>query len=77
MPLPMEYVIDGAPVSRQTKRRQRLSEWKQNARIAARQDWSVEPPFPGEVMVSITYYFADNAPDVDNVPKPIMDALKD
>ena len=28
-------------------------------------------------MVSITYYFADNAPDVDNVPKPIMDALKD
>ena len=28
-------------------------------------------------MVSITYFFAGNAPDVDNVPKPILDALED
>lgn len=28
-------------------------------------------------MVSITYFFTDTAPDVDNVPKPILDALKE
>lgn len=28
-------------------------------------------------MVTITYFFTNNAPDVDNVPKPILDALKE
>ena len=77
MSLPLEFVLHGSPVSQQTKRRQRLTEWKRDVRIAARQHWRMAPPFPGEVMVSITYFFTDTAPDVDNVPKPILDALKE
>ena len=39
------------------------------------QMWDAEPPFVGEVMVVITYYFKGGALDVDNMPKPILDAL--
>ena len=39
------------------------------------QVWDAEPPFVGEVMVVITYYFKGGALDVDNMPKPILDAL--
>ena len=39
------------------------------------QVWDAKPPFDGEVMVVITYYFKGGALDVDNMPKPILDAL--
>ncbi len=42
----------------------------------AEKSWDTEPPFVGEVMVSITYFFEGASLDVDNVPKPILDALK-
>ena len=45
-------------------------------RSVAEQSWDAEPPFDGEVMVVITYFFKDGAPDVDNIPKPILDGLK-
>ena len=38
--------------------------------------WGAEAPFAGEVMVGITYYFKGESLDVDNMPKPILDALK-
>ena len=41
-----------------------------------REEWDAEPPFAGEVMVGITYYFKGESLDVDNMPKPILDALK-
>ena len=40
------------------------------------QEWDAEPPYAGEVMVVITYFFKGEALDVDNMPKPILDALK-
>ena len=38
--------------------------------------WGTEPPFDGQVMVTITYLHQGRSLDVDNVPKPILDALK-
>ena len=37
--------------------------------------WGTDPPFIGEVMVTITYFYYGAALDVDNIPKPILDAL--
>lgn len=37
-------------------------------------EWQAEP-FAGEVMIGITYYFTGESLDVDNMPKPILDAL--
>ena len=39
------------------------------------QAWDAKPPLDAEVMVTITYYFIDESLDVDNMPKPILDAL--
>ena len=45
-------------------------------RCAAKQYWDTEPPFTGEVMVTITYFLEDaSLLDVDNIPKPILDDL--
>ncbi len=77
MPMPFEFVIDGLPVSQQARRRCRVRNWARTVRDAAKQDWDTEPPFTGEVMVSITCFFEDvSLFDVDNIPKPILDALK-
>ena len=45
-------------------------------RNVARRSWDTEPPFVGDVMVTIVYLYEDVPLDVDNVPKPILDALK-
>lgn len=76
MSLPFEFVVDGPPVSYQARRRERVRQWTQNVRIIAERHWnSGDLPYPDAVMVSITYFY-DNLPmDVDNIPKPISDAL--
>ena len=75
MPLPFEFVVEGTPVSQQARRRNRVEEWKQEVKYVAELRWHAEHPFDGEVMVTITYFY-ENAPlDVDNIPKPILDAL--
>ena len=38
--------------------------------------WDGERPSAGEVVVVITYFFDGASLDVDNIPKPILDALK-
>lgn len=43
---------------------------------AANRRWGIGTPFSGEVLVSITYFYVDSPPDVDNIPKPILDTLK-
>jgi len=42
---------------------------------AARDRWTAAAPAEGLVAVTITYFFQERAPDVDNIPKPILDAL--
>ena len=39
--------------------------------------WGDSPPFVDDVMVTITYVYSNSPMDVDNIPKPILDALKD
>ncbi|MCY4373778.1 MAG: RusA family crossover junction endodeoxyribonuclease [Spirochaetaceae bacterium] len=74
--MPFEFVIDGPPVSQQTRRRSRVREWTQEVQNVAESRWDTEPPVVGEVMVIITYLYKGASLDVDNLPKPILDALK-
>lgn len=75
MPLPFEFVIVGHPVSQQARRRALRDQWMQEVRSAAALRWGAEPAFAGEVMVTILYFFGASRLDVDNIPKPILDAL--
>ena len=74
--MPFEFVIDGPPVSHQTRRRSRVREWTRKVQNVAESRWDTEPPVVGEVMVIITYLYNGTSMDVDNLPKPILDALK-
>ena len=47
----------------------------QSVRTAAESHWDGEPPFMGEVAATITYVSSRARLDVDNIPKPILDAL--
>lgn len=76
MPMPFEFVIDGPPVSQQARRRRRVREWTREVKDAAESRWDTGSPFAGEVVVIITYFYKGGSLDVDNIPKPILDALK-
>ncbi len=74
--LPFEFTIKGPPVSSQTRNRRRLKQWKSEVKSAAQKQLSANASIThGEVTVTITYYYDGNSPDVDNIIKPIQDAL--
>jgi len=74
--LPFEFTVDGLPVSQQARRRQLVREWTQDVRGAAEGEWSGQSPVTEELIVTITYFYDSKPIDVDNIPKPILDALK-
>lgn len=77
MALPFEFIITGPPVSQQARRRARLREWQEEIRHEAVLRWPyVEFPYPGSVQITIIYFYDQTSLDVDNIPKPILDALK-
>lgn len=74
--LPFHFTVPGPPVSHQTRNRQGLVDWKARVREAAVAVWPQwANPETGLVEVGITYYYESEAPDVDNIIKPIQDAL--
>ncbi len=71
-----EFIVDGPPVSQQTRRRERLKEWKTTVRQEAEKYWSSEQKTAmGDVMLQITYFYDAVIMDVDNIVKPIQDAI--
>ena len=76
MSVPFEFVIGGPAVSQQTRRTERREVWKEEVRSVARDRWTSDSPVAGSVAVTITYFFESGEPDVDNIPKPILDAMQ-
>ena len=74
--IPFEFAVMGVPVSVQTRNRRRLRDYKKRVRARAERYWpSNDPPEDQELRLIITYFY-DSAPlDVDNIVKPIQDAL--
>ena len=74
--LKFEFIVDGPPVSQQARRRERVREWKVAVRREAEKYWlSEQKIFTGLVMLQITYFYNNVAMDVDNIVKPIQDAI--
>ena len=72
-----EFIIQGPPVSQQTRNRTLLRNWKNRVRLEAQRKWpSGNPPTQEEIEIRITYFHEDVSPDVDNISKPIQDALE-
>ena len=71
-----EFIVDGPPVSQQTRRRERLRAWKAIVRREAKKYWSSkQKTATGLVMLQVTYFYDSVAMDVDNIIKPIQDAI--
>lgn len=73
--LPFQFVVAGVPVSLQTRNRPRLQAWKELVAVAAEEIWASDAPDDGDVEFQLTLYYDGAPPDVDNVIKPIQDAL--
>ena len=75
--LPFEFAIEGPPVSQQARRRELVRQWSRSVRDAALQRWNANAsPVAEVIMLTIIYFYNDVPMDVDNIPKPILDALK-
>lgn len=73
--LPFEFIVEGVPVSAQAKNS--LKWWKQKVADAAKLAWpAANVPIRDELQIVITYFY-DLYPvgDIDNIIKPIQDAL--
>jgi len=74
--IPFDFVVEGPPVSQQTRNRARLRAWKQTVAQAARNYWpAADAPSVEELTIIVTNFYELAAPDVDNIVKPIQDAL--
>ncbi|MBV8755057.1 MAG: RusA family crossover junction endodeoxyribonuclease [Hyphomicrobiales bacterium] len=74
---PIEFLVQGTPVSLQTKRAESRTEWQARVKEASRSvlpegHWATR----GRVAATL-FYFPDAAMegDIDNIVKPILDAL--
>ncbi len=74
MPPLLEFVMARPPLSQRANSKPR-SQWRASVRETARQQWGAASPVSREVAVTITYFLRDEDLDVDNIPKPILDAL--
>lgn len=77
IPFPLEFVVEGTPVSFQTKRRESLDEWKLRI-VEASRPTLPEGHFATSDALAITLFYFPPEPmtgDIDNIVKPILDAL--
>ena len=59
--LPFEFIVDGPPVSHQTRHAARLLAWQRTVRTAATQRWPANtPPVRVRLSFTLTYYHGSN-----------------
>ncbi len=75
--IPFEFVVEGIPVSLQAKSHSKVK-WKQKVTNEAFNLWIAgDLPTTDNVQVTILYFYDKiTGIDVDNMLKPILDALK-
>ena len=74
---PIEFLVQGTPVSLQAKRAKSRNEWKARVKSAS-SDVLPTPHFASSERIAVTLYYFPHEPmqgDVDNIVKPILDAL--
>ena len=79
--LPFEFVVFDTPRSQGSSNAQRGGIWQTQVANAAAARWGAQPPVSDAIAVSITFLYdplkpAGQRPDIDNIAKPILDALQ-
>jgi Holliday junction resolvase RusA-like endonuclease len=75
-----EFIVEGPAVSLKAKKTnaKRYQKWIRTVRTAAQKYWlsSMNPTNSPAVIVHIINYYTSAPPDVDNIIKPILDAIE-
>ena len=71
----LEVLIPRRPLSLQANNR-KLQQWKVFVRSEAEKVWTEPTIHSGDLHVTIVYLCGETPPDVDNIIKPIQDALR-
>ena len=77
IPLPIEFLVYGTPLSAQAKQARSRNDWKRRVREAS-SDALPEDHWATEGRIAATLYFFPDRPmqgDIDNIVKPVLDAL--
>jgi crossover junction endodeoxyribonuclease RusA len=73
---PFEFIIPRRPLSQQAKPRRRRK-WQMFVRAEAEKNWKpAQPAATAPVSITLIYLHEEDPPDVDNIPKSIIEALK-
>lgn len=71
-----EMLIPHRPISHQAKNRENLQAWKDLIYGRARREWQGGAPYQKQGLRFTLVYLCDDSPaDIDNIIKPIQDAL--
>lgn len=75
-----EFIVEGPAVSLKAQRTnpKRYQKWIKTVRVAAQNEWpkAKRPTNSQRVTVHITNYYTLSPPDVDNIIKPLLDAME-
>jgi len=74
---PIEFIVQGTPVSLEAKRARSKEEWKERVKSAS-STAIPDPHFASDERMAVTLYYLPSEPmqgDVDNIVKLILDAL--
>ena len=70
-----EFLIPDRPVSLQTRNRENLRQWKAYVTSEAAKSWAGSAVSDGNLQPTLIYLCGDDPVDIDNIIKPIQDAL--
>lgn len=63
-------------MSQQARNRERVRHWIHTVQDAIEQSWDKDEAIYEPVEITIACFLTDLSIDIDNIPKPILDALK-
>ncbi|GGF07480.1 RusA family crossover junction endodeoxyribonuclease [Hymenobacter cavernae] len=75
MAIDLEFLLSRRPVSHQVKRRTNLQSWKSFVRAEAQSVWGAQAALAIPCQLTLVYFYQENPADIDNIIKPIQDAL--
>lgn len=70
-----DFLIPKRPVSLQTRNRVNLQAWKKYVQGEAAKNWVGPPYTAADIQLTLIYLFDSDPVDIDNIIKPIQDAL--
>lgn len=71
----LEFILSRRPISHQSKSASNRQRWKEFVTAEAQKVWQGQPAVAIPCQLTLVYFCNDRPADIDNIIKPIQDAL--